>query len=73
MCELEGNCAFFQAAEGFNQLIKAVRQTLCSAEPHNCARFMVHKKLGPEAVPEHLFPCDFIQAERLVRQGVLSA
>lgn len=67
MCELEESCAFFQSAEGFSQVIKAVRRTLCSCDPQNCARYIVNKKLGPEFVPEHLFPSDFIRAERLVR------
>lgn len=71
MCELEEHCAFFQSAEGFKKVIKAVRRTLCSTDPQNCARYIVHKKLGPKAVPEHLFPCDFIQAERLVLQEPL--
>jgi hypothetical protein len=73
MCELEGSCAFFQSAEGFGQVIKAVRRTLCSTDPQNCARFIVHKKLGPEAVPENLFPCDFIQAERLAQKQSLTS
>ncbi len=66
MCELEKSCAFFQSAEGFSKVIQAVRRTLCSTDPKNCARYIVHKKLGPEDVPEHLFPCDIIQAERIV-------
>jgi len=71
ICELEESCAFFQSAKGLNKVIQAVRQTLCSTEPRNCARYIVHKKLGPEAVPEHLFPCDVIQAERIARDESL--
>jgi len=57
-CELQEECLFFHnkiaVMPSTLSALKAkyCREGACSA----CARYIVHKKLGKECIPENLFP-----------------
>ena len=73
MCEIEGICTFFSSVEGCRNTIRAVQENLCRGDHTNCARYVVHMALGPEAVSDDLLPTDHIAAERITGQAVKEA
>lgn len=63
MCEIEGQCTFFESVEGCRNTIRAVQESLCNGDHKSCARYVVFNALGD--VPDDLLPTDHIAAERL--------
>lgn len=62
-CECLTRCPFFngKVAGMFPSTVEMMKQRLCRGDPSECARYMVFKRLGREAVPADLLPN---QAER---------
>ena len=56
-CELIDKCVFFNTISGDEtSIVDDMKVKYCKNNNLNCARYMISLALGPEAVPEDLFP-----------------
>ncbi len=67
-CEVLASCIFFNdqmaSMPGTAELMK---NNYCKQAPDACARYMVMKALGREAVPKDLYPSDKSKAKALLK------
>jgi hypothetical protein len=67
-CEKLKGCPYFN---GFIEIhmpsvAAELKEKFCKGDSSNCARFMVSKALGPDAVPNDLGPEQIILAQKLI-------
>ena len=68
-CEVLATCIFFNdQMESRPATVEVMKNTYCRRSHDLCARYMVMKALGREAVPRDLFPSDKVRAEKLIKK-----
>lgn len=69
MCEKLATCPFYNnkivIETGIDTILK---KKYCEGNKEKCARYLIFQKLGPEFVPNNLFPHMIDQAERLIAE-----
>jgi hypothetical protein len=62
-CEFQESCFFFNDhMQGMPDQAELFKQLYCHGGNDICARYMIFKKLGREAVPNNLFPNEITRA-----------
>jgi hypothetical protein len=68
-CEVLATCVFFNTEmaimPGTTELTKS---EYCRKDFERCARYMVFKALGREAVPANLYPSETLRAKEIISQ-----
>ncbi len=68
-CELIQSCMFFNDRMAHMPVMTNVyKEKYCKCGNENCARFVVFKNLGRDAVPKNLFPNQFDTANEIIRK-----
>lgn len=66
-CELLAGCLFFNDKMKVNKTIGSIyKKHYCLKDNTTCARYMVFKKLGKEAIPTNLLPNMVDQANEIL-------
>lgn len=66
-CELLDICKFFnEFLPSMKSVARTLKESYCLGDNSECARFLVYKELGVEAVPKDLFPNDLEKAELII-------
>ena len=66
-CEKVPGCVFFHdRMENLPFAAERMKQEFCLGSNLECARHIVFDALGPEQVPNDLFPIDVARAERII-------
>ena len=69
-CPQLERCPFLhQAEDSMPSLAGVYRRVYCQGCYNSCARFKVHVCLGPQLVPNSLFPNQTWKADTLIRRG----
>jgi hypothetical protein len=69
-CESLPRCVFFNnKMSNMPASAELLKQQYCKNRFSTCARYLVMKSLGPEAVPADLFPGQKEMAEEIIRQA----
>ena len=69
-CECLEKCPFFNdRMQNMPALSKVYKRNYCQSDSAKCARFVVFKALGREAVPDDLFPNQMEVAEELINKS----
>ncbi|MBW1924988.1 MAG: hypothetical protein JRF59_11965 [Deltaproteobacteria bacterium] len=56
-CEIVDSCAFFKdQMKGPLPMAELYKERYCKRDNAECARYLVYRALGPEAVPDDLIP-----------------
>jgi len=67
-CPMLSGCPFFHdRMKNMPATSEIYKKNYCRGDNTNCARFMVRQTLGPEHVPEDLFPNQQERAEALIK------
>ncbi|RJP58596.1 MAG: hypothetical protein C4541_07660 [Candidatus Auribacter fodinae] len=68
-CPRLQKCPFFNdQLDDMPDLSGAVKALFCKKNYRNCARYNIAKQLGPQNVPNNLFPADGRQANELLKK-----
>jgi len=71
-CEFMDDCSFWRGKlDDLPHMADALREYFCQKDFKDCARHVVHKALGVDAVPGDLLPTDRISAEKIIDGGVI--
>ena len=69
-CECLDECPFFNDKMKDPEGVKAIyKQRYCRGDNARCARYMVWKELGEEAVPIDLYPYMHGEADEILAKG----
>ena len=69
-CELIETCVFFtEYTPVMKSVAEGLKKMYCLNDNSECARFIVYKALGREAVPLSLFPNEVARANLLIAQA----
>lgn len=69
-CKLASACVFFNdQMKDMPGASNAYKRKYCETTNSTCARFMVFKTLGKEAVPADLYPNQLIRARYIIGKG----
>jgi hypothetical protein len=72
-CEFSEGCEFF--LDNLTHMPVAsdmMKNHYCKIDPAGCARYLVRKKLGADAVPRSLYPNHMDEAQKLLREAGVS-
>ena len=65
-CEYIEACPFFNSRLSDKPMMtEMVKRKYCRSNPEACARYVVRKALGKDAVPANLYPMDASRAQEL--------
>lgn len=68
-CELLPKCVFYNDnMSDMPTTSESMKKQYCTGDNTSCARFMVFKALGREAVPANLFPNNTDKAEEIIKR-----
>lgn len=71
-CECLERCIFFNDKMATRPATAGVyKRRFCHEENTHCARYIVFKNLGKEAVPNDLYPNEFQRAEKLLENKTI--
>lgn len=71
-CEVLEGCPFFNHhMESMPSIADLYRHKYCRTDSSDCARFIVYRSRGVEAVPGDLYPNDVARAKRVLAAPVL--
>ena len=66
-CEMLEKCPFFNdAMQGMPEHAELFKQLYCHGGNDICARYMILRRLGPDAVPKELFPNEVSRANIVI-------
>jgi len=69
-CQYFSKCTFFADKMGnMPATANVFKRQFCQGTPENCARHMIWKARGEDAIPESLFPNERIKAGQLINQA----
>ena len=69
-CECLGGCPFFNdRMQNMPGLSNVYKRNYCRTDSSKCARFVVFKALGKEAVPGDLFPNQIEEAQAFIQKN----
>lgn len=69
-CECLPQCPFFNdKMQNMPALSNLLKKEYCNGDSTDCARHMIFKKLGKEAVPSNLYPNNQDQARKILAEA----
>ncbi len=70
VCEMLEKCPFFnETMHGMPDHAELFKQLYCHGGNDICARYMILRKLGRDAVPADLFPNEVSRANMIIADG----
>lgn len=70
-CEYVLKCPFFNdKMKGMPSMANVYKKRYCQTDRSQCARYIVRHALGPEAMPDDLFPNNVARAEAILAESV---
>jgi len=71
-CECLQKCAFFNdKVDKLPALSNILKRDFCRGDKNKCARYLLFSRLGPQSVPNYLYPTDKKQAKKILRTHAL--